>query len=106
MSAASRSNIFYRTFPVKIDKTVILPVVLCGYDSWSLALREECRLSVFDSWVLRMKLGPKVLSNKWPENSAYGGASLFKLVATYYSGYQIKDEMGGAYGTHSRKEKF
>jgi len=37
----------------KIYRTIILPVVLCGYENWSLTLREECRLRVFENTVLR-----------------------------------------------------
>jgi hypothetical protein len=36
-----------------------LPVVLYGYESWSLTLREECRLRVFENRVLRRIFGPK-----------------------------------------------
>jgi hypothetical protein len=32
---------------------MILPVVLCGCETWSLTLREECRLKVFENKVLR-----------------------------------------------------
>jgi hypothetical protein len=38
---------------------IILPVVLYGCESWSLTLREECRLSVFENKVLRRIFGPK-----------------------------------------------
>jgi hypothetical protein len=38
----------------------ILPVVLCGCETWSLALREEQRLSVFESRVQRRIFGPKM----------------------------------------------
>jgi hypothetical protein len=37
----------------------MLPVVLYGCESWSLTLREECRLRVFENRVLRRILGPK-----------------------------------------------
>jgi hypothetical protein len=37
----------------RIYKTIILPVVLYGYESWSLILREEYRLKVFENMVLR-----------------------------------------------------
>jgi hypothetical protein len=37
----------------------ILPVVLYGCESWSLTLREECRLRVFVNRVLRRIFGPK-----------------------------------------------
>jgi hypothetical protein len=44
---------------VKIYKTIILPVVLYGCETWSLTLREEHRLRVFDNRVLRRMFGPK-----------------------------------------------
>ena len=34
-------------------------VVLYGYATWSLTLREECRLRVFDKMVLSKIFGPK-----------------------------------------------
>jgi hypothetical protein len=40
-------------------KTIILPVVLYGCESWSLTLREEHRLRVFENRVLRRIFGPK-----------------------------------------------
>jgi len=36
-----------------------LPVVLYGCETWLLAFREECRLSVFENRVLRRIFGPK-----------------------------------------------
>jgi hypothetical protein len=44
---------------VKIYKTIILPVVLYGRETWSLTLREENRLRVFENRVLRRIFGPK-----------------------------------------------
>jgi hypothetical protein len=40
-------------------KTIILPVVLYGCETWSLTLREEHRLRVFENRVLRILFGPK-----------------------------------------------
>jgi hypothetical protein len=40
-------------------KNIILPVVLYGCETWSLALREEHRLRVFENWLLRWIFGPK-----------------------------------------------
>ena len=37
----------------KICRTIILPVVLYGCESWSLTFREERRLRVFENRVLR-----------------------------------------------------
>ena len=39
--------------------TIILSVVLYGCESWSLTLREKCRLRVFENGVLRRIFGPK-----------------------------------------------
>jgi hypothetical protein len=47
-----------RNIKVKIYKTIILPVVLCGCETWSLTLREEGRLRVFENRVLRRIFGP------------------------------------------------
>jgi hypothetical protein len=44
---------------IKIYRTIILPVVLCECETWSLTLREEHRLRVFKNRVLRRILGPK-----------------------------------------------
>jgi hypothetical protein len=44
---------------IKIYKTVILPVVLYGYETWSLTLREEHRPRVFENRVLRKIFGPE-----------------------------------------------
>jgi hypothetical protein len=44
---------------MRIYKTIILPVVLYGCETWSLTLREEQRLRVFENKVLRRIFGPK-----------------------------------------------
>jgi hypothetical protein len=52
------SRLLSRNVKVKIYKTIILPV-LYGYETWSLTLREEHRLRVFENRVLRRVFGPK-----------------------------------------------
>jgi hypothetical protein len=44
---------------VRIYKTIILPVVLYGCETWSLTVREEHKLRVFENKVLRRIFGPK-----------------------------------------------
>jgi len=44
---------------IKIYKTIILHVVLYGCETWSLTLREERKLRVFENRVLRRIFGPK-----------------------------------------------
>jgi hypothetical protein len=48
-----------RNIKVKIYKTITLPAVLYGCETWSLTLREEHRLRVFENRVLRRIFGPK-----------------------------------------------
>jgi hypothetical protein len=48
-----------RNVKVKIYKNIILPVVLYGCETWSLTLREEHRLRVFENKVLGRIFGPK-----------------------------------------------
>jgi hypothetical protein len=44
---------------MRIYKTIILPVILYGCETWSLTLREEHRLRVFENKVLKRIFGPK-----------------------------------------------
>jgi hypothetical protein len=48
-----------RNVKVKIYKTIIMPVVLYGCETWSLTLREKFRLRVFENRVLRRIFGSK-----------------------------------------------
>jgi hypothetical protein len=48
-----------KNLKIKIYRTIILPVVLYGCETWSLTLREESRLRVFGNRVLRRVFGPK-----------------------------------------------
>jgi hypothetical protein len=53
------SRLLSKNVKIRIYKTIILPVVLYGCDTWSLTLREEQRLRVFENRVLRRIFGPK-----------------------------------------------
>jgi hypothetical protein len=48
-----------KNLKIRIYKTIILPVFLYGCETWSLTLREEHRLMVFENRVLRRIFGPK-----------------------------------------------
>jgi hypothetical protein len=48
-----------RNEKVKIYKPIIAPDVFYGCETWSLTLREEHRLRVFENRVLRGIFGPK-----------------------------------------------
>jgi hypothetical protein len=53
------SRLLSRNLKFKIYKTIISAVVLYGCETWSLTLREEYRLKVFENRVLRRIFGPK-----------------------------------------------
>jgi hypothetical protein len=48
-----------KNLKIKIYRSIILPVVLYGCETWSLTLREERRLRVFENRALRKISGPK-----------------------------------------------
>jgi hypothetical protein len=53
------SRLLSRNVKVKKYKIIILPVVLYRCETWSLTLRKEHRLRVFESRVIRRIFGPK-----------------------------------------------
>jgi hypothetical protein len=65
MLAIIQSKIFCLPFSyikklnINIYKSVILPVLVYGFETWCLTLREEHRLRVFQNRVLRRIFGPK-----------------------------------------------
>jgi hypothetical protein len=48
-----------KTVKNKIYETIILPVALYEREPWSLTLKEEHKLRVFENRVLSRKFGPK-----------------------------------------------
>jgi hypothetical protein len=54
---------------IKIYRTIILPVILYGCETWSLTLRDERRMKVFENRVPRRVFGPKrdEVTGKWRE---------------------------------------
>jgi len=53
------SGLLSKNLKIKIYRTVILLVVLYGFETWSLTLREERKLRVFENMVLRRIFGPR-----------------------------------------------
>ena len=52
------SRLLSKNLKIKIYRTIILPVVLYGCETWSLTLREEKKLRVFENMLLRI-FGPR-----------------------------------------------
>ena len=88
--------------------TIILPFVLYGCETWSLTLREERRLRVFENRVLRRIFGPKreEITREWRKLHNVNLNDLFSS-PSIVSGDQIeKNEIGGtcsAYGGEERR---
>ena len=53
------SRLLSKNLKIKIYRAIILPVVLYGCETWSLILREEMKLRVFENMVLRRIFGPR-----------------------------------------------
>ena len=76
------SNLPSKNVKIKIYRTIILPVVLYGCESWSLIMWEEGRLRVFGNRVLRRIFGPKKdLLPAWPGTDCISTRPHWKKVA-------------------------
>jgi len=53
------SRLLSKNLKIKIYRTIILPLVFFGCETWSLTLREERKLRVFENIVLRRIFGPR-----------------------------------------------
>jgi hypothetical protein len=53
------SRLLSKNLKIRIYRTIILPVVLYGCETWSLILKEERKLRVFENKVLRRIFWPK-----------------------------------------------
>jgi hypothetical protein len=82
------SRLLSRNIKTKIYKTIILPVVLYGCETWSLTLREEHRLRVFENRVLRRIFGPKkdAVTGGWRKlhneelHNLYSSPSIIRMI--------------------------
>jgi hypothetical protein len=53
------SKLISKNLQIRIDRNLILSVVLYGFETWSLTLREERKLRVFENIVLRRIFGTR-----------------------------------------------
>ena len=53
------SRLLSKNLKIKIHRNIILPVVLYGCEAWSLKLRQERKLRVFENMVLRRIFGSR-----------------------------------------------
>ena len=77
-----------KNLKIKIYRTIILPVLLYGCETWSLILREERRLRVFENKVLKRILGPErdEVTRKWRKlnkeelNNLYSSSNIIRVI--------------------------
>jgi len=65
------SSFVSKYIKIKMYRTIILPVVLCGNKTWSLTLMEERSLRVSESRTLRKLFRPKrdKVTRKWKKTT-------------------------------------
>jgi len=85
---AGSSNLLSKNLKTKIHRTTILPVVLYGRGIWSLTLREEPRLRVFENRVLGRIFGPRrdEVTGEWRKihidelNDLYSSSNIIRAI--------------------------
>jgi hypothetical protein len=73
---------------IKIYRTIIFPVVLYGCETWSVTLREEHMLKVFENRMMRRIFGPKrdEVTGEWRRlhneelNDLYSSPNIIRLI--------------------------
>ena len=82
------SRLLSKNLKIKIYRTIIFPVVLYGCENWSLTLREERKLRVFENMVLRRISGPRrdEVTGQWRRlhkeelNDLYSSPSIVRMI--------------------------
>ena len=104
------SRLLSKHLKIKIFITIILPVVLYGCETWSLTLREERRLSVFENSALRRIFGSKgdEVAGEWSTlhneelNDLYSAPNIVQMIKSRrmrWAGYVARmGERRGVYG--------
>ena len=88
MQNLSSSNFLSKNLRSNIFRTIILPVVVYGRETWSLTLKEERRLRLFVNSVLRRNFGPKrdEVTREWRKlhneelNDLYSSPNIIRVI--------------------------
>jgi len=91
LSFGAQSFVFQvaiQNLKIKIYRTIILPVILYGCETWSLTLREERKLRVFENMVLRRIFGPRrdEVTGEWKRlhneelNDLYSSPNIVRVI--------------------------
>ena len=111
------SSLLSKNLKIKIYRTIILPLVLYGCETWSLTLREERRLRVFENRVLRRIFGPEgdEVTGEWRKvhneelNNLYSSPNIVRVIKSRrmrWAGHVARmGEMRGVYRVLVRKHE-
>jgi len=80
----------HKNCKIQIYRTIILPVVLYGCETWPLTLREERKLRVFENMVFRRIFGPRKdeVTGKWRRlhneelNDLYSSPNIVRVITS------------------------
>jgi len=97
------SRLLSKNLKIKTYRTIILPVVLYGCETWSLTLREERKIRVFENMVLKRIFGPRrdEVTGEWRKLRNEELNDLYSSTQYFAGDKMEKNEMGwacGAYG--------
>ena len=81
-------SLLSKNIKIQINRTIILPVVFYGCETWSLTQRKKRRLRMFENRVLRRIFGPKSdeVTGEWRKlhneelNDLYCSPSIFLVI--------------------------
>jgi len=84
------SRLLAKNLKIKIYRTIILPVILYGCETWPLTLREERKLRMFENMVLRRIFGPRrdEVTGEWRRlhneelNDLYSPPNIMRVIKT------------------------
>jgi hypothetical protein len=80
------SHLISKNLKIKIHKTVILPVVMYGCETWSLTFREEHRLRIFENRVRRIFGTKREVDRSWRKlhndelHSLYSSSNILRVI--------------------------
>jgi len=114
------SSLLSKNTKIKMYRTIILPIVLCGCEVWSLTLREEHKLRMFENRVLRKMFGSKKdkVTGEWRKlhneelNNLYSSPNIIRVIKSGSMRWEgLVDRMGESrslyrilVGTYERKK--
>jgi hypothetical protein len=102
------SRMLSKNLKIRMYKSIILPVVLHGCETWFLILKEEYRMRVLPKRVLRRIFGTKRdgVTGGWRKLHNEELHNLFVHFTKYNENYKAEeDEVGGACGTNEGEEE-